>query len=69
MLKITSAKTNDRKWPDHLAGRPAGSEKRIHWRSKQIRDVRSRIQSGAVHEPLPMPDGRPRLWLTCPQPV
>jgi len=30
VLKIANAKTDDRKWSDHLAGRPAGSEKRIH---------------------------------------
>lgn len=61
MLQVARTKTNDRKRSDHLAGRSADPEERVCRRSKQIRNVRSGIQSCAFHEPVPVSDGRAGL--------
>lgn len=44
-----------------MDGRSADPQERIHRRPEQVRDVRSRVQFGALHEPLPVPDGRPDM--------
>lgn len=68
-FQTARTETDDRKRSDHLAGRSAGQEERIRRRPEQVRNVRSGIQPGAVHEPLAESDGRAGVQFPRPQPV